>query len=188
DITVQKLTGGRVERVKTSLIRDMEKIPSVERVVTRDVLAEVTESAYSTRSGVFQIMWLVLLMTVIILAWTQGASMSIEMRREIGILKAIGWGIADVVETRMLEALIIGITGVLAGMIGGLTYLLAGAPGMKGYFMGWSSVYPEFPIPVHITIRSVLLIMVVGIIPLLVATLIPAWLAGIIEPDEAIRK
>jgi len=158
------------------------------RVMTRDVLLEVTQAAYGSRSGIFQIMWLILLITVIILAWTQGISISTDMRREIGILKATGWGISDVIEMKMLEALIIGVIGVLAGLTGGLVYLFLDAPGMKGYFIGWSSIYPEFPIPVHTTGKSVILIMVVGIVPLLVATLIPAWLAGIIEPDEAIRR
>ena len=158
------------------------------RVMTRDILSKVTESAYSSRSGIFQIMWLVLLIAVIILAWTQGASISIEMRREIGILKAMGWSIPDIIETKLLEALIIGIIGAFSGMIGGLVYLFVGAPGMKGYFMGWSVVYPEFPIPMHLSLKSIVLILVVAITPLLVATLIPAWLAGIIEPDEAIRR
>ncbi len=158
------------------------------RVVTRDAFAEVTQAAYGGRAGVFQVMWLILLVGVMIVAWTQGSNISFELRREVGVLKAIGWGISDVIETKLFEASIVGLIGVLAGLLVGLAYLLLGAPGMKSYFIGWSTVYPEFPLPIHISPKSVLLILVVGLVPLLVATLIPAWLAGVIEPDEAMRK
>lgn len=171
-----------------SIAQRIAAIDSNLRVLTRDKLADITQQAYGGRSGVFQLMWMILLLTVMILGWSQASNITLEKRKEIGILKAIGWGTLDVIELKMLESLIIGFLGILLGLIIGLGYLLIGAPGIKEYFLGWAAVYPDFPIPIYVSPSSILLLIVVGIFPLLVATVVPSWLTGIIEPDEAIRK
>ena len=158
------------------------------RVLTKDKLADITQQAYGGRSGVFQLMWMILLLTAMILGWSQASNITLDKRKEIGILKAIGWSTLDVIELKMLESLIIGFLGILLGLTIGLGYLLIGAPGIKEYFLGWAAVYPDFPIPIYVSSSSILLLIVVGIFPLLFATVIPAWLTGIIEPDESIRK
>lgn len=157
------------------------------RALSRDTLADITRQAYGGRSGVFQLMWMILLLTVMLIAWAQASNINIEMKKEIGILKAIGWSTTNIIELKMLESLIIALLGVFGGLVLGIGYLLIGAPGIKEYFLGWATVYPEFPIPIYINPQSIILLFVIGIFPLLVATVIPAWLAGIIEPDTAIR-
>jgi ABC-type lipoprotein release transport system permease subunit len=157
------------------------------RVMTRDALAELSQQAYGGRGGVFQLMWMILLLTVCLVAWAQGASIGLALRREIGILKAIGWSTLDIIEVKMLESVILAIVGTLGGILIGLGYLAIEAPGIKQYFLGWATVYPDFPVPVYMGVKSLFLLFVMGIFPLLVATVVPAWLVGIIEPDEAIR-
>ena len=164
-----------------------KRAPSL-RVLSRDALRDLVAQAYGGRSGVFQILWLVLLVTVMLLAWAQSSSISLQMRKEIGVLKAIGWGTADVVEVKMLEIAIIGLGATLAGIALGFIYLLAGAPGIKQYFLGWAVVYPEFPLPVYVSTQSIGLLVAIGVFPLLGATVVPSWLAAIVEPDEAIRS
>jgi ABC-type lipoprotein release transport system permease subunit len=157
------------------------------RLMTRDALAELSQQAYGRRGGVFQLIWMTLLITVCLVAWAQGASIGLTLKREIGILKAIGWSTLDIIEVRMLESVIVALIGTLGGVLLGLGYLALDAPGIKQYFLGWATVYPEFPLPVYMSLRSLFLLIVVGIFPLAVATVVPAWQAGIIEPDEAIR-
>ena len=62
-----------------------------------------------------------------------------------------------------------------------------GAPGIRSYFLGWAVIYPDMEIPLHVSALTVGLIGAVGILPLLVATVIPAWAAGVTDPDEAMR-
>lgn len=157
------------------------------RVLTRDALGELTQQAYGGRGGVFQLMWMILLLTACLVAWAQSASIGLSLRREIGILKAIGWGTLDIIEVKMLETVIVALVGTFGGILLGLVYLRLGAPGIKQYFLGWATVYPEFAVPIYMSVKSLFLLLVVGIFPLLVATVVPAWLVGIIEPDEAIR-
>jgi ABC-type lipoprotein release transport system permease subunit len=88
---------------------------------------------------------------------------------------------------KVFENLMIAGGATLGGMLLGFVYLLAGAPGIKSYFLGWAVIYPDMEIPIHISASTVATIVAVGIFPLLVATVIPTWTAGIIDPDEAMR-
>jgi ABC-type lipoprotein release transport system permease subunit len=158
------------------------------RLMTREALAEINEQAYGRRGGVFQLVWLILLLTVCLVAWAQGASIGLALRREVGVLKAIGWSTLDIIEIRLLESVILGVIGTLGGILLGFGYLVLDAPGIKQYFLGWATVYPDFPVPVHLRGASLFQLFVVGVFPLIVATVVPAWRVGIIEPDEAIRS
>jgi len=120
-------------------------------------------------------------------AWAEGMSVGTNMKREIGILKAIGWGVGDIIEMKVMEALQIGFFSFVVGTIIGFGYILIDAPGIKSYFIGWASIYPNFPIPIYISPENIFLVFCISIFPLLFAMMVPAWLIGIMEPDEAIR-
>jgi len=158
------------------------------RIVTRDAMAALNQQAFGRRGGVYQLMWMTLLLTVCLVAWAQSASIGLALKREIGILKAVGWSTLDIIEIKLLESVILALLGTFGGMLLGLGYLALDAPGIKQYFLGWATVYPEFPLPVHMSVSSLFLLLVIGVFPLVVATVVPAWRAGIIEPDEAIRS
>jgi len=63
-----------------------------------------------------------------------------------------------------------------------------GTPGISGYCLGCASIYPKFPVPVHCDLQSIILLFILGVFPMMAVSAIPAWLAGIINPDEAIRS
>ncbi len=157
------------------------------RVITKEAQSNMAKRAYGCRSGVFQLLWLILLLTVLVLAWAQASSITLEMRKEIGVLKAIGWQTLDIIELKMMEILIVGFGGTLSGILFGILYLCIGAPFVKNYFLGWAVVYPDFPLPVHIEWSSIFMLLVTGLLPLCVATVFPAWFQGTVEPDSAIR-
>jgi ABC-type lipoprotein release transport system permease subunit len=136
---------------------------------------------------VFQLLWIILLLTAMLVAWAEACNVGLGMNREIGVLKATGWSTTNVIEMKVFENLMIAGGATLGGMLLGFVYLLAGAPGIKSYFLGWAVIYPDMEIPIHISASTVATIVAVGIFPLLVATIIPTWTAGIIDPDEAMR-
>ena len=60
------------------------------RVLTGRALTDLVKEAFGRRGGTFQAMWLILLETVLLLVWAQSAHLSVDVSREIGILKAVG--------------------------------------------------------------------------------------------------
>jgi len=157
------------------------------RVLDKKSVGDTAKQVYGSRAGVFQLMWIILLLAAMLTAWTEASSANLHITHEIGVLKATGWSTMNVIEMKVFENVIIAGTATMGGMLLGLLYLLAGAPGIKEYFLGWAVIYPDMKIPVHVCADTVGLILAIGFFPLLVATIIPAWAAGTIDPDEAIR-
>jgi len=157
------------------------------RVLSKETLREVMLQAYGGRGGIFQLIWLVLLLTAGLIAWSQASHISLDRKHEVGILKAIGWETLDVIELAVIEATILGLLAAFCGIVLALAYVLADAPGMKSYFLGWATVYPQFPMPLAVTARSMTVLLAICIVPLWLAVVVPCWLLGVVEPDSAIR-
>ena len=170
-----------------SVAEKITEISTCIRVLSKDTLANITEQAFGGRAGVFQLLWLILLLTSTLVAWSQASHISIERKREIGIYKALGWEIMDVIEVSLMETSLLAGLATLLGTVLGLGYLMLDAPGIKSYFLGWATFYPDFPTPMAVSCSSLCLLFAICIVPLWVATVVPAWLLGTVEPDRAIR-
>lgn len=155
--------------------------------LTKANLQSLTERSFGQKSGFFHLLWFILLVNVMIIAWSLVGQISFNLRKEIGILKAIGWDTGDIMVVKGFETLTIGLAAVLAGLVAGIGFMLMGAPGVKGLIIGWADIYPDFPIPLHVDGATVFLIFILGLVPLLAGALIPIWKIGTLDPDQAIR-
>lgn len=158
------------------------------RVLTGKALTDLVREAFSRREGTFQMVWLILLITVLLLVWAQASHINVDQSREIGVLKALGWHTGEIIEMKMMESFLLGVTGTLCGILVGFIYALLGTPGLSGYCLGCAGIYPKYPIPVHCDFPSLALLFILGVLPITAVSAIPAWLTGIIDPDTAIRR
>jgi len=158
------------------------------RVLTQSAIKDATLSTYGVRSGYVSVVWYVLLLSVILMALNQATAAGADMRREVGILKTLGFSTSNILEIRFLETLILGFTAATIGLFAAIIYdVFLGAPGLASFMLGWSAVYPGYPLPINISSSNVLMLYAVAIIPLFIGTLIPAWRSAVTEPDIAIR-
>jgi ABC-type lipoprotein release transport system permease subunit len=158
------------------------------RVLTRDALSDAMLVTYGSRAGIVALLWAVLLMTVILLAFTVSTSGSDEARREVGLLKALGYDTVDVLEIRMFESLTLGMLGASLGVSSAIVFdFILGAPILSGYLLGWSLLLLNGGLPLAISAPTIFTLYVVAIVPLLVATVVPAWRNAITEPDVVLR-
>jgi len=158
------------------------------RVMTRDAIADAMLVAYGGRGGIVALLWAVLLITVILLAFTVSASGSDEARREVGLLKALGYDTVDVLEIRMFESFTLGMLGASLGVSSAIVYdFILGAPILSEYLLGWSLLLLNGGLPLAISAPTIFTLYVVAIVPILVATVIPAWRNAITEPDIVLR-
>jgi ABC-type lipoprotein release transport system permease subunit len=156
--------------------------------LTKDAMQRLAELSFGQKSGLFHLLWFILLLNVLIIAWSMVGQISFNLRKEIGILKAIGWDTEDIILVKTFETITIGIIAVLAGLTTGIAFMLMGAPGIKGLIIGWADIYPDFSIPLYVDATTLFAIVILGIVPLLVGALIPVWRIGTIDPDLAIRQ
>ena len=179
-------------------VRNKEEIETIARKIgevlpgTRAVIKEQITKSYETvfgwRSGLVFTALLGTVLAFAILSWDKATGLSADERKEIGILKALGWRIEDILEMKFWEGLTISLTAFLAGII--LAYIhifffgsYLVAPAIKG----WSVLYPPFNLTPYMDAGEVFMVFFITVVPYTVATLIPVWRSSTIDPDEVIR-
>jgi ABC-type lipoprotein release transport system permease subunit len=166
----------------------LDALPDV-RVITRDEILRTYDAVFDWRGGIMIAILTGAVLAFLIFAWDKAAGLSAEEKREIGILKAIGWETADVLEMKFWEGMIVSLSSFLLGVI--LSYIhifYASATLFAPVLKGWSTLYPEFRLTPFISIYQIAVLFFFTVIPYTVATIIPAWRAATIDPDVIMRS
>jgi len=159
------------------------------RPIARDEILRTYEAVFSWRSGILLSILLGALMAFFIFAWDKATGLSAEERREIGILKAIGWDVGDVITMKLWEGATISLTAFLTGVIVAYLHVFAGgSAAIVPVLKGWSVLYPEFRLVPAIDLGQLSILFFLTVIPYTVATIIPSWQAATAAPDAIMRS
>ncbi|MCS6820403.1 MAG: FtsX-like permease family protein [Microscillaceae bacterium] len=159
------------------------------RVVTANQLQTTYQALFSWRGSIFLYGSFLFLMAFLILIWDKATGLSALERKELGILKAIGWQITDVLKVKFYESLLVTILATSIGIwIGYLHIFVFQAIGIRSLLIGWSVLYPHYNLVPIIYGTDLLLIFIISVIPYLSVTLIPAWRAAITNPAEVMNE
>ncbi|HHD56213.1 MAG TPA: FtsX-like permease family protein [Desulfobulbaceae bacterium] len=184
DITVEVFNAGEVALVAQKIKR---LLPDT-RPITIDEILHTYESIFNWRSGMMLTIFTSSLLAFSILAWDKATGISREEKREIGILKAIGWDTGDVLTLKLCEGAVISVTAFLIGI--SLAYIhvfLLNAPLLVPVLKGWSVLFPRFhPVP-YIDGYQIIILGFLTIVPYMASTVLPSWKAAITDPENAMR-
>jgi hypothetical protein len=158
------------------------------RPITRSELIRTYEMVFNWRSGMMLTVFSATLLAFCILAWDKATGLSAEERQEIGILKAVGWDTADVLEMKFWEGMVISLTSFLAGTIAGFVHVFfLGAPLLVPVIKGWSVLFPTFRLRPHVDLYTVFVLGFLTVTPYVISTVIPSWKAAITDPEAVMR-
>jgi ABC-type lipoprotein release transport system permease subunit len=158
------------------------------RPILREEILRTYDAIFGWRQGLVFVLLTGALLAFVIFAWDRASGLSAEERREIGILKAIGWETGDVLRMKFWEGAALSLTAFLGG------YLLAyvhvfhfSAALFAPVLKGWAVLYPDFsPVP-FVDGLQVATLFFFTVFPYTVATLIPIWRAAVTDPDQVMR-
>ena len=124
----------------------------------------------------------------VIFAWDRAAGLSAEEKREIGILKAVGWETGDVLRMKFWEGTMISLAAFLIGYVAAYAHVFYASAGLLAPVLkGWAVLYPDFRLTPLIDPLQVTTLFVFTVLPYTVATIIPIWRAAITDPDAVMR-
>ena len=104
-----------------------------------------------------------------------------ERSRDVGLLRAAGATRTQVMGLVLLQALVLGVAGSIVGVVAGI--------GLSSLTLSWvNSTGPISLDAPDISLGSVSLALLIGVLVTLAASLEPAWRAGRIPPVEALRR
>lgn len=158
------------------------------RPITRDEILRTYDSIFNWRGGMMIVIFSAAVLAFVIFAWDKASGLSAGERREIGILKAVGWETADVIQMKFWEGAMISLTAFFAGVI--LAYIhvfFTGSPVFEPALKGWSSLYPNFVLTPFVNAEQIITLFFLTVVPYTVATIVPIWRAATIDPDTAMR-
>jgi cell division protein FtsX len=158
------------------------------RPIVRNEILRTYNAVFSWRSGLILVIFSAAALAFAIFAWDKASGLSAEERREIGILKAVGWETSDILFMKFWEGLAISLTAFLLGV--SLAYLhvffsqsFLFAPILKG----WSTLYPVFKLVPTISFGQLTATFLLTVVPYVVTTILPSWRAATIDPDAVMR-
>ncbi len=158
------------------------------RVLDRRLLRRTYELTFGTRGGLLSALLVPALAAFLLLAWERLTGLGDAERREIGILKAIGWATSDVLAARMWESAILASAGAVLGLLSAYVYVfVARAPGLADALLGWSAIHPPFRLAPTIDATFAFTLIGTVVVPFVALSVVPAWRAAMIDPDRALR-
>ncbi len=171
-----------------TVARKIREIYPDTRVITREDLRISYQNVFDYKSGIFLALFIVAVFTFFIILYDKASGLSSEEKREIGILKALGWKIGDIMRVKFFEAAVISLTAYLLAVTTALAYVfMAQAPLLKHLFTGFSVLKPSFALSFSVDVGTLALIFFVTVPVYIAATLIPSWKAATLDADEVIR-
>jgi lipoprotein-releasing system permease protein len=158
------------------------------RPISRSEILRTYDAVFNWRSGMMLSVFAAALVAFCILAWDKATGVSVEEKREIGILKAIGWETSDILELKFWEGLAISLLSLLLGLLAAYVHVfILGAKLLTPVIKGWSTLFPPFHLIPFIDPYQILVISLLTVPPYVVSTLVPSWKAAITDPESAMR-
>ena len=158
------------------------------RPIIKDEILRTYDSIFSWRSGLLMVILMTCVLAFIIFAWDKASGLSAEERREIGILKAIGWETSDVLQMKFWEGAVISLSAFVIGVLAAYAHVFVGSSALfEPVLKGWAVIYPKFRLVPFIDGYQLAVLFFLTVVPYTVATIVPAWRAAIVDPDAVMR-
>ena len=175
------------KELPTIALKVAELLPDT-RQILREELLRTYEAIFNWRGGLLLAILFGAVLAFIIFAWDKASGLSVEEKREIGILKAIGWETSDIIRMKFWEGLVVSLSSFLMGIIMAyihvfFTSFMLFEPVLKG----WAVLYPAFKVTPFVDGAQVASLFFLTVVPYTVATIIPSWRAAIVDPDSVMR-
>jgi ABC-type lipoprotein release transport system permease subunit len=159
------------------------------RPILKSEMLRTYDSLFDWRGGMMVVVLSAALLSFIIFAWDKATGLSAEERKEIGILKSIGWETSDVLLLKFWEGITVSLTAFLVGVL--LAYghvFFFSAALFEHALKGWAVLYPRFKLVPTIDAYQLTILFFLSVFPYTTATIIPSWLAATVAPDSAMRS
>lgn len=165
----------------------LERLPG-SRVVERDLLERVYHLSYGRRAGLVLGSAIPAILALLVLAWDRASGIAPDERREIAILKAVGWSTSDVLWAKLCESILVGAGATALGLLLGYGWIFwLDAPGLRPTLVGWSVLYPRAALTPAVDVGQLLGVTLAVLAPFVLLSIVPAWRAASADPLETMR-
>ena len=175
------------QEVTTITEKAAQRLPG-HRFVTRADMTRSAEALFSWREGLVLATLAGAVLAFVILAFDKASGLSAEEKREIGILRAIGWDSGDVIAAKLFEGALISGFAFAAGVLAAWVHVFHFSAGIFAPVLkGWSTIYPRFALSPTLDALQIGALALLTVLPYMAAILVPVWRTASADPDLAMR-
>ena len=175
------------EEVDTIVQKIQNLYPSL-RIVSKEDFLVSYENIFDYKSGVFLALFIISLFTFFIIIYDKVSGLTSAEKKEIGILKALGWGVDDILKEKFYESFVVSFLSYLTGVLFAFVFVYyLQAPLLRNIFEGYSQLKTTFTLPFVFDFQTLMLVFFITIPVYVAATIIPSWKVATLDADEVIR-
>jgi ABC-type lipoprotein release transport system permease subunit len=159
------------------------------KVISKNDLKVKYKELFNYDNGVFLSLFVIALFTFFVIVYDKANGLSSEEKREIGILKALGWRVEDVLHAKFYEAALLSMFSFLLGVSLAFVYVFIFKAPLLGSIFTHENLLDihSFTLGVHIELSYLLLVFLLSVPVYIAATLIPSWRVATLDADEVMR-
>lgn len=158
------------------------------KVLTKEDMRVSYENIFNYKNGLFLGVFIIAFFTFFIIVYDKLSGLNSEQQREIGILKAIGWRVEDVLKAKLYESLIVSMSSFMLGIFLALSFVyIFNAPILRDIFIGYSDMKPPFELIYLFDFKTLFLLFFLNVPIYVGATIIPSWRVATFDADEVMR-
>lgn len=185
DLAIQ---AGNPRELPTIAAKIVEQFPDSRPILKSEIL-RTYEAIFDWRGGLMVVVLSSAILSFIIFAWDRATGLSAEERKEIGILKSIGWESADVLLMKFWEGAVVSITAFLGGVLLAYVHVFFFSASLFEHALkGWSVLFPKYRLMPVLDGYQLTVLFFLTVLPYTAATLVPSWRAATVDPDAAMRS
>ncbi|MGP1484939.1 MAG: ABC transporter permease [Campylobacter sp.] len=160
--------------------------PNTFALSAEDAISNVRH-LYYYKGGIFMVLYVVAMVSFFILLKNQIAFSYGEKRKQIAILRSIGFCIKDIINLKLIQNLIVSVCAFLLGCALSYFYVFVlNAPLLRDIFLG-SELSNSIVFTPIVDFKMLFLIFCFSVIPFLAFVIIPSWRVAICDMSEAVK-
>ena len=146
-------------------------------IIQRDDLIASYKNLFNYKGGFFLVMFLLLLATYLFILYQRYVLINQSDKKEIGILKAIGWNIKQIILLKSLEGLVVAVVAFCLGVVLAYIYVfIFQAPLLIDIFLGFNNkILLDVEFEPIVNIDTIVMLFMLFIIPYISVILLPVW-------------
>jgi ABC-type lipoprotein release transport system permease subunit len=181
------VTAGNPRELATIAAKIVELFPDTRPIMKTEIL-RTYEAIFDWRGGLMVVVLGSAILAFIIFAWDKATGLSAEERKEIGILKSIGWESSDVLLLKFWEGAVVSLMAFLSGVLLAYVHVFFFSASLFEHALkGWSVLFPRYRLVPALDAYQLTVLFFLTVLPYTAATLVPIWRAATVDPDAAMR-
>jgi putative ABC transport system permease protein len=171
-----------------NIVSKLQQLYPNAKIITKEDEQTKLNMLLDYDSGIFITLFIISIFTFFMIVFDKANGVSSVEKREIGILKALGWRVEDILRVKIYEGMIISLFSYILGVSLALIYLyLFDGYYLRDIFLNIIHVEQIGRLDLEVDFQPLAIVFFLSVPVYIAATLIPSWKIATTDADEVMR-